>query len=199
MKGALRRIAEAAGLLALCACAGTQPAAPSPAGRPAPEARQAPSTDPSYDWHPLVLAPFGTVLHASGLALREVLVFHDRAPGLGAEAGEGAESGDCYTVDSPPPFAGRATTTYLLCFEHDRLSRIEAAVRLEPAEAAAVFARACALWLRAAVPAAATADRCEGSEQGIAFHARLEGTGEPAALLSMTLSAEAGAARPLDR
>ena len=197
MKGVIRRITEAAGLLTLGACAATHPAAPSPAGRPAPEARQAPSTDPSYDWHRLVLAPFGTVLHASGLALREVLVFHDQAGGSGAEAGEGAESGDCYTVDSPPRFAGRAPASYLLCFEHDRLSRIDAAVRLDPLEAEAVFARACALWLRASVPGAGTVDRCEGSDQGIAFHARLE-SGEPTALLHMTLGAEAGAARRLD-
>ena len=198
MNRGIRRIAHAAALLALCACAGAQRAPPSAAGRPAPEVPPAPPTDPSYDWHRLVLAPFGTVLHASGLALREVLVFHDQAPAAEAEAGgEGAQSGDCYTVDSPPQFAGRVPTTYLLCFEHDRLSRIEAAVRLDPREADAVFARACALWLRASVPAAGTADRCEGSEQGIAFRARLE-SGEPAALLSITLGLEGGAVRLLD-
>ncbi len=199
MNRAIRRITQAAALVALCACAGAHRAPPSAAGRPAPEVPPAPPADPSYDWHRLVLTPFGTVLHASGLPLREVLVFHDQAPDTGAEAGgEGAQSGDCYTVDSPPRFAGRVPATYLLCFEHDRLSRIEAAVRLDLLQADAVFARACALWLRASVPAAGTADRCEGSEQGIAFRARLESTGEPTALLSITLGLEGGAVRLLD-
>ena len=37
--------------------------------------------DASYDWHGLVLAPFGTLLKESPIALHEVLLFHEEPRG----------------------------------------------------------------------------------------------------------------------
>ena len=108
----------ASSLAALCACAA------------APQAPQA-IVRTSYDWHGLLLVPFGTLLKDSPLALHEVLLFHDAA-----RLGSGNEDGDCYGIDAPPPqFAGRRPEDYRLCFDHDRLSRIEAFVQL-PADGA---------------------------------------------------------------
>jgi len=77
----------------------------------------------------------------------------------------------------------------LMCFEHDRLDRIEAAVRLAAQDAAGDFRRACALWLGTAQPPAMADDACEGSDADTAFSARLVILpGEPTAELHMTLS-----------
>ena len=38
---------------------------------------------------------------------------------------------ECYAADTPAPrFVGRTPDEYLLCFKQDRLSRIQASVRL---------------------------------------------------------------------
>jgi hypothetical protein len=159
-------------LAALCACA----AAPQ-----APQAIARASYD--YDWHGLLLVPFGTLLKDSPLALHEVLLFHDAA-----RVGSGNEDGDCYGIDAPPPqFAGRRPEDYRLCFEHDRLSRIEASVQLPADDAGRVFAAACAEWRGASAPGA---DRCDGQAGAIGYRARL-GPGAaaaPAATAMNTLS-----------
>ena len=133
----------------------------------------APAADASYDWHGLILAPFGTLLKDSPLALHEVLLFHDAAQGAG-----GNEDGDCYAIDGAPPpvFAGRRSDDYMMCFDHDRLQRIEASVRLPADGAAAVFAAACAQWLNGSAPEAraiTTTDHCDGQEGATGFSARL--------------------------
>jgi len=143
------------------------------------------SVDPSYDWHVLVRAPFGTSLKAIPFPLHEVLVFHD----TGREA---ADVRDCYGIDDAAPhFLAAAADEYVLCFEHDRLARIDASVLLPTAGAAAIFARACALWREHAAPDASppAADTCEGRDHGVAFGARLaSGADEPAGRVSMTLT-----------
>ncbi len=157
---------------ALAACA-----SPSVPPRATPPAAAAPRPAPvSYDWRPLIIVPLGTLLQAIPLSLHEVLLFHDAAqPG-------GRDEEDCYAIGGapPPPWAGRRPDEYYLCFVHDRLQRIEAAVRL-PADGAAVFAAACAQWLEGSAPAAPSTDACEGHDGATGFRARLGGGPEGAA------------------
>jgi hypothetical protein len=165
----------------LGACAGSTPKPvqlPSP--KPAP-------LDASYDWHVLVTAPFGSLLKDAPLAVHEVLQFRDEAPGALP-----VDDAECYAVDGTPPrFIDRTPEGYLLCYTHDRLSRIDATVRLPEREAAQIYADACGLWLKnAAIPPnppapanspspASTAepqkrDGCSGSAGSIHFSGRLD-------------------------
>jgi hypothetical protein len=181
----------------LAATAGCQ--APSshvkPAGPAVPVEAQVP-VDPSFDWHGLVIAPFGSVLKEVPRTLHEVLLFRDQDPGAAAP-----QDGECYAADVPAPqFVGHIPDEYMLCFKQDRLSRIQATVRLPGSDAAAVFAAACAGWLkRAAAPgdapnadapnaAAQNAAACEGRDGAVHFSAQLERDG-----LTMTLD---GATEP---
>jgi hypothetical protein len=171
-------------LLLLVACAASPPlGGHAPGGQPA--AVQTGAIDASYDWQPLVLVPFGTLLKESPIALHEVLLFHDQSHGA-AEV----DSKDCYAVDGAPPrFIGRQPDEYLLCFDHDRLNRIDASVRLDADDAAQVFARACALWLKNSAPMPGIGDTCEGRDGGIVWSARLEQVpGDATRLLVLTLS-----------
>jgi hypothetical protein len=78
----------------------------------------------------------------------------------------------------------RSPSSYLLCFNHGRLSRVEATVRLPQNESAQIVADACAMWIKnaQAPDAAASAgsgrpkgsEACEGADGGIAFAARIE-------------------------
>ena len=199
----------AALLAALAACR-------APAPRAAPDRAPARDThapeDGSYDWHGLLIAPFGSALKEIPETLHEVLLFRDAEQSTAA-----AEDAECYAADAPAPrFVGRIPEAYLLCFKHDRLSRVQASVILPAAEAAEVFSAACAGWLKhaapataatAAPPAAATTaaappaaapaaaapaaaapagTACEGSDGEIRFSARLEeDAGQP--VLSMAL------------
>ena len=52
----------------------------------------------AYDWHPLLVAPFGTRLVDSPVRLHEVLLFREQSLGS-AEI----ESRDCYSIDGAPP------------------------------------------------------------------------------------------------
>jgi hypothetical protein len=156
-------------LLSACASAPRHSVSPPPGPVPAP-----PAADPAYDWHGLMIAPFGSVLRDMPGALHEVLQFHDES-----RAQDDAEDQDCYGTNAPTPdFAGRKLDGYLLCFRHDRLVRIEATLRLAPDEAASVLARACAAWQ----------GRCQGQEGDINFSVRLgEDSGEPELPLVVTL------------
>jgi hypothetical protein len=154
-----RQAALSAALLALAACA-TPP--PKPAALPpAP-----PPLDASYDWHVLLVAPFGSVLKDVPLTLHEVLLFRDEA-----HAASAADELECYAVDGTRPrFIARPLAEYLLCFKHDRLSRVEATVRLPTDEAAQIFADACGLWLKSGQ----AADACTGSDGGIDYIGHLD-------------------------
>ena len=119
------------------------------------------------------------------MALHEVLLFQDLAHGSAA-----VDEGECYAADAPAlRFVGRTPDEYLLCFKQDRLSRVQASVRLPAAEASGVFAAACA----AASATAASATACDGGDGAIRFRGRLEeepdGTEIPRAesTLSITL------------
>ena len=134
-------------LVSLAGCHASSPRTASPDRAP-PAASPVP-TDASYDWHGLLVAPFGSVLKEIPLTLHEVLLFRDEAHGASA-----ADEAECYAADaSPPRFVGRTPQEYLLCFKQDRMSRVQASVRLSAAEAPEVFATACARWSKQTTPA----------------------------------------------
>jgi hypothetical protein len=143
------------------------------------------AADASYDWHELLVAPFGTRLVDSPVRLHEVLLFHEQSPGS-----TDAESRDCYSIDgAPPAFANWRPEEYLMCFEHDRLDRIDASVRVAVDGAARDFGRACATWLASAPQVPPMDDACAGRDGDIAFSARLEALpGERWAVLRISLS-----------
>jgi hypothetical protein len=193
-------------LAALTGCRAPAPHATAPDRAPAPPPEARP-LDRSYDWHVLVIAPFGSVLKQIPLTLHEVLLFRDQARG-----GAAADDAECYASDAPAPrFVGRTPDEYLLCFKEDRLARIQASVRLTVAEAPEVFAAACTRWLKnamqattgAAAPGAAasngaapetgaprttdaqntgaqSADACKGREGSVRFNAHLGEEATPA-------------------
>src|SRR5580700_7167159 len=159
-------------VLAACAASAPKPAAPPPATPP--------PADATYDWHVLLVAPFGSVLKDIPLTLHEVLLFRDQARGTGA--GDDAE---CYAPDGPAPrFIGSSPDEYLLCFKHDRLARVQASVHLSDPQPAGVFAAACEDWLRHATPAppdaaapsagATGSGSCEGSDGAVHFNAHFD-------------------------
>jgi hypothetical protein len=97
----------------------------------------------------------------------------------------------------------------MLCFKQDRLSRIQATVRLPGSDAAAVFAAACAGWLKStAAPGdapnadpqnanAQNTDACQGRDGSVHFNAHLEREAETArdAETGLTITLD-GAADP---
>jgi hypothetical protein len=159
----------------------------------------------------LLIAPFGSVLKNIPAALHEVLLFRDEEHGSASAADADTVGAECYAVDTPAPrFLGRTPDEYVLCFKQDRLFRIQASVRIAAAQAADVFAVACADWLKNAAPAitgvgtpgaaasgagtpgtgtpraeapraaAQSAGACEGRVGDIRFRGRLEGEQDPA-------------------
>jgi hypothetical protein len=151
----------AAAALMAAACATPKPRIAAPVPTPPP-------LDASYDWHVLVVAPFGSVLKDIPLTVHEVLLFRDQAPGEGA-----ADDSECYALNGTGPrFIARSPSLYLLCFKHGRLARIEASVRLPEKEAEQIFTDACALWTKDT--RAPNTEGCEGSDGGTAFAARIE-------------------------
>jgi|HubBroStandDraft_1064217.scaffolds.fasta_scaffold08285_5 hypothetical protein len=172
--GVLRPWLPAAVALAvLAACHASAPRMTAPERAPPPATP--PPADATYDWHVLLVVPFGSVLKDIPLTLHEVLLFRDEARGSGA--GDDAE---CYSPDGPAPrFIGSTPDEYLLCFKHDRLARVQASVRLSDPQPAGVFAAACEDWLRHATPvpadtAAPSEGTCEGSDGAVRFNARLD-------------------------
>jgi hypothetical protein len=163
---------SAAMLAALAACRAPAPRAAAPAAPARAPAAQA-ADDAVYDWHGLLVAPFGSVLKDIPGGVHEVLLFRDNAHG-GA-----ADDAECYSTDAPAPrFMGRTPDEYLLCFRHDRLSRIQAFVRLPADQAPAALAAACAAWLRHAAPGgephdAGGCDGRDGRDGTIHFSGRL--------------------------
>src|ERR1700733_11986516 len=71
-------------LAALAGCRAPAPHATAPEHAQAPPPAARPPEDGSYDWHVLVVAPFGSVLKEIPLALHEVLLFRDEAHGAAA-------------------------------------------------------------------------------------------------------------------
>lgn len=171
-------------LLAACAASQQKPAAP-PAAAPIP-------LDASYDWHVLLIAPFGSALKDVPMTLHEVLLFRDEG-----DRATPSDELECYAVDGTRPrFVARSLSEYLLCFRHDRLSRIEATVRLPAEEAARIFADACGLWMKNAQP---TTEECAGSEDGTTFLGHFENEADESAQLIIQLDAADPAGHASDR
>jgi hypothetical protein len=163
--------AAAVWMLAACAASKHEIAPPPPSPLP---------LDASYDWHVLLIAPFGRVLKQIPLATHEVLVFRDEA-----RSASPADDAECYAAnESGLRFMTRSPSSYMLCFNHGKLSRIEATVRLPENEAAQIVADACAMWMKnAQTPNAApsagserseVSQVCEGVDGGIDFAAHIE-------------------------
>jgi hypothetical protein len=154
---ALSAATFAAAFAALIGCHTSAPRVTVPDRAPPP----AETNQGSYDWHGLLVAPFGAVLKDVPIALHEVLLFRDDAHGSAAAD----NAPECYAADAPAPsFLGRAPDEYLLCFAHDHLSRIQASVRMPTAQASAEFAAACAVWLKNAPAAGGTAAAAPSAE-----------------------------------
>ncbi len=182
--------AAAAAALTACATPAQKPPSAVAAAAPAPQ-----ELDPSYDWHALEVAGFGTLLKDVPVKLHEVLLFRDEARDPAADECE------CYAIDgSAPRFMAMTPDQYTLCFEQDRLVRVLATVILPADRAAKEFAAACGLWLKnAGAPtavvnplpvASSTPPRdCDGSDGTTAFSARLDDAGgESAAGAAMALT-----------
>jgi hypothetical protein len=186
-----RRIGPRAAAWLCAACVYGCASAPHPAasaGSSAPTLPPGPkSAGPAYDWRPLIVVPFGTLLKDMPLALDEVLLFRDAAGSEASGAPTESESGDCFSMDgtSPPQFLARRPDSYLLCFEHDRLRRIEASVHL--AEAEPVLGALCAQWLGRAEDTTRTPDGCAGRDGGVEWRVRSAQGPEPSATVSITL------------
>ena len=185
----LRRAFRAAAWLCAagaCGCASVPPAAPSAPPRPQAEVAGA-----AYDWRPLLIVPFGTLLKDMPLALHEVLEFRDAA-----SDGE-AQRRDCFSLDgaSPPRVLERRPEAYRLCFEHDRLQRIESEVRLASGEAAPLLAAVCAEWLGRAEDGERSPEGCAGRQGGVQLSVRLVPEADSSTALSISLSD----ARPVPR
>jgi hypothetical protein len=175
-----------AGMLAACASSNV----PSGGKVPGRGSASAPAAA-SYDWRPLMMLPFGTLLKDVPYRLGEIVVFHDSA----GESG-GQEDRDCYTLrdTAPPRFFGQQVDEYALCFSRDRLNRLEASVSLPPETASAQFAAACAEWQRTGTPGAAESERCEVRDGATEIDARLttsEVSTQPAVSIALTESAPA--------
>ena len=163
-----------AGCAASVPARGSAPAAVTPAGPAAV----------SDDFRPLVLSPFGTAFKDVPVPLTEVLVFHQ------PESRRTSEDADCFRPNVVVAFLGRAPADHLLCFDHDRLKRIEASVVLPAAEAPALFTAACTDWRRGNPASAPESDACAGTQGDIAFDARrTDGPDAAAATVSITLVA----------
>jgi hypothetical protein len=188
-----------ASVASLAGCAARPPKAAKIAE---PEPPTPKSVDPSYDWHGLLPAPFGSYLKEVPLALHEVLLFRDEAHGAGS-----ADEADCYGSDTPAPrFVGGTPDEYLMCFTQDRLARLQVSVSVSTEQAPEIFATACALWLKnAAQPAAAassdaqTTSTCEGRDGAVHFSGRLgaEPGADRGAAPSTAPVADTGAETPL--
>ncbi|MDP9088566.1 MAG: hypothetical protein M3O26_07485 [Pseudomonadota bacterium] len=176
-----RRTRAAAVALMAAACAAPPPKPAAPAVPP--------PLDASYDWHAILIAPFGSALKDFPLAVHEVLLFRDAAPGAPAH-----DDPECYAVEGKAPrFMARSPSEYLVCFTHDRLSRVEASVRLARAESAQIFADACGLWTKNTPAGGRT---CEGADGTITFAAHLESDADAA---DAQLVVELDSSEPFDR
>jgi hypothetical protein len=172
----------------VCGCASTpHPASTAGPGGPPPTA--AASAGPVYDWRPLIVVPFGTLLKDMPLALDEVLMFRDAAAPASSGTPNELEGGDCFSMDgaSPPQFINRRPDSYLLCFEHDRLRRIETSVQLAEGEADPLLGALCTQWLGRAQDTARTPDGCAGREGPVEWRVRVARAPESSTTLSITL------------
>src|SRR5260370_32924878 len=101
-RAALRRafrLALPAALLApVAACHAPSPRITAPDRAPPPPAAHVPA-DASYDWHDLLIAPFGSVLKDIPVALHEVLLFRYEAHDGASPDNASAAASECHGTD----------------------------------------------------------------------------------------------------
>ena len=101
--------------------------------------------------------------------LKEVILFQ----GDGRPVG-GSEDQECYSKSGAPvAFRGAGVEDYVVCFFHERLFRVEAALRLPQGNAAETFPQWCDDWLSGLSDASRTAERCEGRDNETQFSATI--------------------------
>jgi hypothetical protein len=188
-------------LLSACASQATRPAAPLPArttgapgagapaaGTPAAgvPASEAPAGAPKRpiisasheDWRALIPAPFGSGLTQVQFPLKEVILFQGDAHGAAATPAAGAQAAsddqECYSKSGGAfAFRGAETEDYVLCFFHERLFRVEAALRLPQEASEETFGQWCDDWLSGLTEVSRDAERCEGRDKDTQFSATL--------------------------
>src|ERR1700731_3690177 len=100
LRRAFRIVLSAALLAPVVACHTSSPRVTAPGRAPPPPSAQAPA-DASYDWHGLLIAPFGSVLKDIPAALHEVLLFRDEAQHGAVGDNSAAADAECYATDAP--------------------------------------------------------------------------------------------------
>jgi len=122
-----------------------------------------------------------------------------RASPVGAAPVAGAFfAGECFTPRGTlPAFGGGVAQSFVLCFAHDRLSLIQAAIDLPRPSAADLLRRYCDLWLSRTGGERSDAG-CSGHDGDAAFSARLDlDAPEAAGRVSVAVYAlNAGASQP---
>ncbi len=185
MTGALGTalLAAAAGAASLAGCASNPQRAHDAVAAAPPRA----ANSISYDFSALIPAPFGTSFKDIPVPLTEVLVFHE------ASQSRAGEDKDCFRPKVSISFLGQPPTEHLLCFDHDQLKRVEAAVELTAAQAPAVFTAACAQWQGGARAAGLESDACAGRRGDVDFSARRAAVPDGStAVVSITLIGASG-------
>jgi len=158
-------------LAAATACTSAPPRTPAAAA-----ATTATATSTAVpDWRQIPVAPLGTELTALYSGLHEILYFQDVHPAADPpEPGEKAPSTDCYRPNGPPPtILNHASEDYVLCFQHDRLARVEAVLNLPAAAASALAQRLCDAWLPGSLAGTRGEAACSGRSSDVAFRVRL--------------------------
>ena len=140
-----------------------------------------------------MVAPFGSARKDVHLAMRESLSFDD--PEHPADGREGtALDQECYALNIPgadknpagniPMVFGNKAESYVLCYYHDHLARVEISLALAADTATKVFADLCSRAMKDMTPLASSADICQGRRDSEIFKASLvhdEATPMPAA------------------
>lgn len=175
-------LAALIGLASATACTSGPPRAPAAAPATAADAAVP-------DWRQIPLAPLGTELAGLYSGLHEILYFQDAHQAADPpEPGERAVTSDCYRSNGPlPQVLNHVSADYVLCFQHDRLARVEAVLNL-PADTASVLAqRLCDAWLPGSLANTRSEDACSGRSSDAAFRVRLKTATASGAALSIVV------------
>jgi hypothetical protein len=143
------------------------------------------------DWLEIPVAPLGSALAALYPELHEVLYF--QGPRSAAEQPGSVEpqpAADCYRANgSSPRVLSHLTDDYVLCFVHDRLTRVEAVLELPVDAARSLAQQLCDAWLPGSLDATRSEYDCGGRRGDAAFRVlRGNRTSESGVSLSIVVS-----------
>lgn len=110
----------------------------------------------------------GSTVAQVPFALKEVLLFQ-------GESGDGdAGEGECYAAAEPRlRLRGILAEDHVMCFQHDRLVRAEAVLRLPRDVSTDTFPRWCEEWVAGLADVERAAEHCAGREGDTSFDAVL--------------------------